>query len=280
MLIFQKVSPLKNHLSEIKKQQKSIGFVATMGALHSGHISLVKQAKQRDSIVIVSIFVNPTQFNKSEDLEKYPRNTESDKALLEEVDCDIVFIPSVKEMYPNKIEPEDINLNGLDKNMEGSFRTNHFDGVATVVKRLFEIITPDRAYFGLKDFQQYLVIKHISSVLNLGPEIIGLEIERNEKGLALSSRNERLSENEKDQALLISKTIRWAKENYKRFEPSELKNQIQIDFKNSNLELEYAEICNPESLKPFHQWSDFKEARIFIAANLGKVRLIDNDRLF
>lgn len=280
MLIFEKVSSLKNHLSDLKQQQKSIGFVATMGALHSGHTSLVSQAKQRDSIVVVSIFVNPTQFNKSEDLQKYPRNNEKDKALLEEVDCDIVFIPSVKEMYPNKVEPEDINLNGLDKNMEGTFRSNHFDGVATVVKRLFEIITPDRAYFGLKDFQQYLVIKHVTAVLKLGPEIIGLEIERNEKGLALSSRNERLSEDEKEQALLISKTIRWAKENYEDHEPSELKNRIQIDFKNSKLELEYAEICDPGSLKPFNQWSDFKEARIFIAANLGKVRLIDNDRLF
>lgn len=280
MLIFEQVSPLIKHLSDLKKQQKTVGFVATMGALHSGHISLVRQAKQRDSVVVVSIFVNPTQFNKAEDLLKYPRNTERDKSLLAEVDCDIVFIPTVEEMYPNKVEPEEINLKGLDKNMEGTYRSNHFDGVATVVKRLFEIITPDRAYFGLKDFQQYLVVKHVTNVLNLGPEIIGLEIERNDKGLALSSRNERLSDLEREEALIISKNMAWAKENYPILSPSELKNQIQLDFNNSNLDLEYVEICDPESLTTVDNWSDSKEARIFIAANLGKVRLIDNDRLF
>lgn len=280
MLIFEKVSLLKNHISDIKKQGKSIGFVATMGALHSGHVSLVRQAKQRDSIVVVSIFVNPTQFNKQDDLIKYPRNKEEDKRLLKEVNCDIVFIPTVEEMYPNKVEPEDINLNGLDKNMEGTYRTNHFDGVATVVKRLFEIISPDRAYFGLKDFQQYLIVKHISKVLNLGPEVVGLEIERNEKGLALSSRNERLSELEKEEALIINQSISWAKRNYTNLEPKELINKLKIDFENSNLDLEYIEICDPYSLNPISHWSEYKEARIFIAANLGKVRLIDNDSLF
>lgn len=280
MLIFEQVHPLKNHIEDLKKRKIPIGFVATMGALHSGHISLVKQAKQQNSVVVVSIFVNPTQFNKQDDLLKYPRNNERDKELLAEANCDIVFIPSVKEMYPNKVKPDDINLNGLDKNMEGSYRTNHFDGVATVVKRLFEIINPDKAYFGLKDFQQYLIIKHISKVLNLGPEVIGLEIERNEKGLALSSRNERLSESEKAEALLIINSISWAKENYSLFSPIELKTKIGNKFKNSKLDLEYVEICDPNSLNPFVKWTDFKEARIFIAANIGKVRLIDNDRLF
>lgn len=280
MLIFEQVYPLNNHLKDLKKQKKSIGFVATMGALHSGHISLVRQAKARNSIVVVSIFVNPTQFNKQDDLIKYPRNTERDKELLKEVDCDIVFIPTVEEMYPNKVEPENIDLNGLDLNMEGSFRSNHFDGVATVVKRFFEIINPDQAYFGLKDFQQYLIVKHISKVLNLGPEVVGLEIERNEKGLALSSRNQRLSVSEQNEALMIYKSIAWAKENYKHFSPSEIKKKIHLDFEKSNLKLEYVEICDPHSLKEISQWSDFKEARIFIAANHGKVRLIDNDRLF
>ncbi len=280
MLIFEKVSLLKNHISYSKKQGKSIGFVATMGALHSGHVSLVRQAKQRDSIVVVSIFVNPTQFNKQDDLVKYPRNNERDKRLLDEVDCDIVFIPSVEEMYPNKVESEDINLEGLDKNMEGTYRTNHFDGVATVVKRLFEIISPDRAYFGLKDFQQYLIVKHISNVLKLGPEVIGLEIERNEKGLALSSRNERLSESEKEEALIIYQSINWAKKNYQNLSPQNLINKLKLDFEKSNLDLEYIEICDPLSLNPIKHWSEYKEARIFIAANLGKVRLIDNDSLF
>ena len=280
MLIFEKVSLLKNHISDSKKQGKSIGFVATMGALHSGHVSLVRQAKQRDSIVVVSIFVNPTQFNKQDDLVKYPRNNERDKRLLDEVDCDIVFIPSVEEMYPNKVESEDINLEGLDKNMEGTYRTNHFDGVATVVKRLFEIISPDRAYFGLKDFQQYLIVKHISNVLKLGPEVIGLEIERNEKGLALSSRNERLSESEKEEALIIYQSINWAKKNYQNLSPQNLINKLKLDFEKSNLDLEYIEICDPLSLNPIKHWSEYKEARIFIAANLGKVRLIDNDSLF
>ena len=280
MLVFEEVGPLKDYLSKLRQEEKTIGFVATMGALHEGHLSLVTQAKQQNEIVIVSIFVNPTQFNNPDDLEKYPRNMDRDIANLEKIDCDIVFIPGVGDIYPSEVKSEDLDLKGLDSNMEGTYRQNHFDGVATVVKRFFEILQPNKAYFGKKDFQQYLIVKHITEMLNLGPEIIGLEIERSEKGLALSSRNERLNEEEKEQALLIINSIRWAQNNYSHLSPQELKSNIQSEFKSSSLDLEYAEICDSETLKPIENWDESGSARIFIAANIGKVRLIDNDSLF
>lgn len=280
MRIFEKVGPLKNYLSILREEGKSTGFVATMGALHSGHLSLVKQAKEQNDQVIVTIFVNPTQFNNPEDLEKYPRDVNRDINNLDSVGCDMVFIPSVEDIYPDSVESEDIDLNGLDKNMEGTYRHNHFDGVATVVKRFFEIIEPSRAYFGKKDYQQYLIVKYVSDKLGLGPEVIGLEIERNDKGLALSSRNERLNDEEREKALLIYNSISWAQNNYENFNPGQLKREINDRFEKSDLDLEYVEICDAESLNEIQDWNIVSSARIFIAANLGKVRLIDNDSLF
>lgn len=280
MLLFEKVSPLKTLLDKLRGDGKSIGFVATMGALHTGHLALVRLAKSQNDLVIVSIFVNPTQFNKSEDLLKYPRNTEKDLAMLRSVDCDIAILPEVDDIYPKAVKSEEIDLIGLDLNMEGTYRPGHFDGVATVVKRFFEIINPDKAYFGEKDYQQYLVIKHISESLSLGPEVIGAPIERNDHGLALSSRNERLSIAGKNAALIIYDSIRWAKNNFEKFNPAEILDIIKNKFQSSELELEYVEICDQATLKPLKEWDDAKHARIFIAAELGKVRLIDNDSLF
>ena len=280
MEVFAESSVIQDYLQKQREKGKSIGFVATMGSLHSGHLALVKQAKNDNDLVITSIFVNPTQFNNAEDLEKYPRNEERDLKNLQSVDCDIVFLPAVKELYPDEVKGENINLRGLDRLMEGTFRPNHFQGVATVIRRFFDILNPDKAYFGLKDYQQYLIVKNVANDLGFKTEVIGSPIERNNKGLALSSRNERLSEDQKEEALIIYECLNWAQRHHKDHSPKEIKERTIKRFRESSLELEYVEICEAELLKPLENWNGQNSARMFIAAFAGKVRLIDNEMLF
>lgn len=280
MQIFTKVSDIQNHLASLKKQGLSIGFVPTMGALHQGHLALTNHSAEDNDITVVSIFVNPTQFNNPTDLEKYPRNTEADITMLETTGCDVVFLPSVKEVYPEKTESIQIDLKGLDKGMEGTHRPGHFDGVATVINRFFEILNPTRAYFGQKDYQQLLVVEQLTKTMNLPVEIVGHQIERSDKGLALSSRNQRLTKEEKEKSLIIYDCLNWMKENAKDLSPEQLTTEIVSRFENSELELEYVQIVDQSTLNEIDGWENIEHARAFIAAFISGVRLIDNMQLF
>ncbi len=280
MHIFRTAQSLINHLNEQRSKGLTIGFVPTMGALHSGHLALINHASRENAVVVVSIFVNPTQFNNAEDLKRYPRNINDDIAKLETTDCHVLFHPEVVEMYPERIESQDINLGGLDTVMEGAHRPGHFDGVATIVSRFFEIIDPDKAYFGEKDYQQLQIIRHVSRQLNFKVDIIPHPIERSTKGLALSSRNQLLSESDQEKALAIIQNLIWARDNHKSLSPTEMAAAIRKNFEAEPLELEYVEIVNQENLRNINNWNEAKHARIFIAAHISGVRLIDNLLLF
>lgn len=253
----------------------TIGFVPTMGALHEGHASLVRRAKLENEQVIVSIFVNPTQFNNSQDFEKYPIRTQDDIALLESLDCDYLFLPSVEEIYPSNLSLPNVDLGDLDQVMEGKYRPGHFKGVVQVVYRLFDLVKPTRAYFGLKDFQQVSVIKKMVDELHLGVQIVPCETLREADGLAMSSRNLRLSEEQRLQALFIYKSLNFCKENSHRFSPNEMKEQVEQMYRNSDLELEYIEFIKPDKLTSLSEtW--VSKAVACVVAYVGEVRLIDN----
>lgn len=280
MHIFRTAQTLIDHLNEQRSKGLTIGFVPTMGALHSGHLALIDHASQDNNIVVASIFVNPTQFNNAEDLKRYPRNIENDIAKLETTRCQILFNPEVEEMYPEKIESQNINLGGLDTVMEGAHRPGHFDGVATIVSRFFKIVKPDRAYFGEKDYQQLQIIRHVSEQLGFKVDIVPHPIERSDLGLALSSRNQLLSPEDQQKALVIIQNLIWAKENFKSLTPMEMAETIKRNFEKTPLELEYVEIVNQENLRNIDRWEEAQNARIFIAAHISGVRLIDNLLLF
>ena len=262
----------------MKSEGKTIGFVPTMGALHYGHISLVSSAMSQCDITIVSIFVNPTQFNNSDDLLKYPRTLEADVELLSTINCDAVFAPSVEEMYPKNRDSIQLDLGNLVNLMEGKFRPGHFDGVVDVVSRLFEIVKPTKAFFGLKDFQQVSVISFMTKKLNLPIEIIACPTLREDSGLAMSSRNMRLSELGKKDALHIYRSLSLAKELAPNFLPTEVKEKVINYFNEGKLELEYLEIVNPTTLESLNtEWVGGSTA--CIVAYCGDVRLIDNLKL-
>ena len=258
-------------------KDKNIGFVPTMGALHKGHVSLIEQSIKNNDITVVSIFVNPTQFNNLDDLNKYPRTLEIDLKILEEVNCDAVFIPSVKEIYPQKEPAIKFNFQGLEKVMEGKFRLGHFEGVGTVVKKLFEIVKPTHAYFGEKDFQQLLIIKKMISQLKMPVNIISCPIFREESGLAMSSRNERLSAPLRKEAHLIYKCLQKVKADFKKSTPSELSKFVAKTFHNKPFfKLEYFTIAEAETLIQADKIDPNKNYRAFIAIFVDEVRLIDN----
>lgn len=260
-----------------------IGFVPTMGALHAGHLSLLKAAKAENDLVICSIFVNPTQFNNLEDLKNYPRNEASDLALLkQDAHCDLVFIPTLEEMYPqDKTSVLDIDLGILEEVMEGKFRPKHFKGVATVVHRFFEIIQAKRAYFGKKDAQQLAVIKNMVKQLELDIEIIGCETLREPNGLAMSSRNLLLTEEEKNKATIIAQTLFQMKEKSAQYSVEELKKWGASALKKEiKLDLEYLEIADANTFQMIDDFNTCDAAIVCVAAKIGKVRLIDNIILF
>jgi len=275
MFLAETITELQNKLNEYKKTG-TVGFVPTMGALHAGHISLVNQAVLENQIVVVSIFVNPTQFNDKNDLEKYPRTLELDLKLLEITGCQIVFAPSAKEVYP---EPDTrvFNFGPLETVMEGKHRPGHFNGVAQVVSKLFDFVKPDKAYFGLKDFQQLAIIKAMVTQLKIPVEIISCPIVREESGLAMSSRNELLTVEERKNAALISQTLFEAKKLSMQKSVSELVEWItQTINKNSYLTVEYVEIADDQHLQPVNSWDEKGGKVCCIAVFCGKVRLIDN----
>jgi pantoate--beta-alanine ligase len=274
--VFKTVDSVKRNLSNIDKKF-SLGLVPTMGALHKGHLSIIKRAKKENDLVIVSIFINPTQFDKAEDLKNYPVTLNADLKLLEEIDCDFVFVPTADEIYNSNIISEKFDFNGLDKVMEGEHRKGHFDGVGTIVKMLFDIIKPTRAYFGEKDFQQLQIIKRMVELKGLPIQIIACEIFREKDGLAMSSRNSRLNKAQREAAPLIYRSLLKCKELFLEKDMKFIKDYIETEFKKDvYLQLEYFEIANVKSLTPAIDIDKNKKYRAFIAAFSGSVRLIDN----
>lgn len=277
MKIANTKSELHELIAELKSEQDSprVGFVPTMGALHHGHLSLIEQASNRCNIVVVSIFVNPTQFNNQDDLKKYPRTFEEDKKLLETITCDLLFYPEVEDVYPEDYIAPEVDLNGLDLVMEGAFRPGHFDGVVNVVNRLFELVQPDLAFFGKKDFQQLAIIKRMVGQLNWNIEIVAVDIKRAATGLAMSSRNARLSDQQKQEALIIFETLNYGLELTKsETNCTRIKAQMISYFEKGALNLEYLEVANSNSLRP--ALSTNEPIVCCIAAHCGEVRLIDN----
>lgn len=277
MEIVAKTNSLQELMQSKKQAKLTVGFVPTMGALHAGHISLVKEAKKDCDVCVVSIFVNPTQFNNLEDLEKYPRTIERDAALLAEAGADVVFTPSVDEIYP---EPDTriFDFGTLDKVMEGEHRPGHFNGVAQVVSRLFDIVKPTKAYFGEKDFQQLAIIRAMVKQLSLDIEIMPMPILRESSGLALSSRNERLSAEQKEIATNIYKALKGSKDECLGKESVALTIEKVTEKINSiqPLRVEYFDIVDGYTLQSVKNWSDSEYIVGCIAVFCGDVRLIDN----
>jgi len=280
MNVFEKIASLQEHLAGLRKNNKSVGLVPTMGALHSGHLSLIERAKSENEVVVCSVFVNPIQFNNPEDLEKYPRDLKKDLALLEEAGCNVVFTPTPEEMYP---EPDTtiFDLGGLDKVMEGKFRPGHFNGVAVVVTKLFSIVQPQHAYFGEKDFQQLAIIKYFTRNLQLPIQIIGCPIVRESDGLAKSSRNQRLTADERTIAPFIYQTLSRAKEklleSYRQISVDELTTWVVTQIQqHEQLKVEYFEIVDAQTLLPVKNWYDSQNIIGCITVYCGEIRLIDN----
>jgi len=276
MLVYAKIKSVQRKISSLKKGT-TIGFVPTMGALHKGHLSLVEQARKENDIVIVSIFVNPTQFDKQEDLVNYPKTIDTDLSLLNSAYCDIVFAPAAEEIYAKNIQSQSFNFDGLEHQMEGKFRDGHFDGVGTIVKRLFEIVNPTKAYFGEKDFQQLQIIKNMVKNNRIPVKVVGCDIFREADGLAMSSRNARLTKEHRDAAPFIYKTLKQAKTKFGTESAIKVIEWVENEFKNHPLlNLEYFEIANEESLQPIKEKNNTQKYRAFIAVFAGKIRLIDN----
>ena len=277
ILVVEGVPNLIDLVQRNKENGVSIGFVPTMGALHKGHLSLVRKAKKENDLVIVSIFVNPTQFNDKKDLEKYPRTLESDISLLLTARADVVFTPASSEIYPEGDQKgNDIDLGGLDSYMEGAFRPGHFKGVAQVVKRLLDIVTPDRLYMGQKDFQQFTIISHMIRTLKIQTDLVVCRILREANGLAMSSRNERLTKETREKAGLIYKTLQSVKKYQNTKSVKELEDYGMKRLNIAPFIPEYFTICDGNTLKPIQNINDTSYAVACVAVWGDGIRLIDN----
>ncbi len=276
MNIYKKKSEIINIISKYKSKGKSIGFVPTMGALHKGHISLVSKSVECNDITVVSIFVNPTQFNNPNDLKTYPRTIEEDINKLEEANCDILFYPEIEEIYPEK-DTREFNFGYIDNIMEGKNRPGHFNGVGQVVSKLFDIVKPHKAYFGMKDFQQVAVIKKLIKILNYDIKIVACPIIREKDGLAMSSRNMLLTKEHRKNAPYIHCTLIKACKFVADKNVEELKEWVVKEI-NSNpyLKVEYFDIVDDTELKPVKSWNDNNIKIGCITVQAGDVRLIDN----
>ena len=289
MKVFNFIVDIQRFVEEKRNEGLKIGFVPTMGALHEGHLSLINRAKKENDIVVCSVFVNPIQFNNPADLEKYPRTPEKDIEKLERAGCDAVFMPSAEEMYPEKVE-DHYDFGDLERVMEGACRPGHFNGVAIVVRKLFEIITPNKAYFGEKDFQQLAIINKMVKDLNMKLEIVPCPIVRENDGLAMSSRNVRLNETERAIAPKIFATLNDVASKIDAtgvtslqdsMSPAEMKSYALAKYSEiKEFDVEYVEITDEINLKSIENWNECEHARIFVALQLGPVRLIDNVRIF
>lgn len=277
MLLFTQIAPLRAYLNARKQLGHKIGFVPTMGALHPGHLSLVQLSKSQTDLTVCSIFVNPTQFNNAEDLAKYPRTIENDMYLLEQAGCDVLFHPDAAEMYPNGMKVEAVHWGAVTHSLEGFFRPGHFDGVIAIVKRLFEVVEPHTAFFGSKDYQQCAVVNRMCAEFKIPVQLVLGQTLREKDGLAMSSRNTRLSEYERTEALWISKALFGIREGKSRFEPAQLLEQAgEIVGQSPLLKVEYLSIVDAETLEEARQWWPGRKYVALIAAWCGNVRLIDN----
>jgi pantoate--beta-alanine ligase len=272
--VFTTKKHLAEHLQQSRKSGKTIGFVATMGALHQGHLSLIEQARQKSDEIVCSIFVNPTQFNDPKDLEKYPRTIEADIALLERAGCDILFNPPVSEIYDGN-EQWHLDIGEPEFLLEGKFRPGHYQGVTHVVYILFDIVKPDLAFFGQKDYQQFMIISQMVEHLHIPVKLVMCPIMREPDGLALSSRNVHLTAEDRRHALILSKTLNWVKDNFERSKISQLKQEAgQMIGAEPGVEPDYFEIVDGATLHPADELS--KTIVALVAAKVGKTRLIDN----
>ncbi|MFH0867606.1 MAG: pantoate--beta-alanine ligase [Bacteroidota bacterium] len=279
MKLIYNIFELEQYILFLKKRKKNIGFVPTMGALHKGHISLAAKARAENDVCVCSIFVNPGQFNNAEDFKNYPRSLNSDIELFEQSGTDAVFIPSEEEIYPEPVK-EKFDLGGLDKIMEGRFRPGHFNGVAFIVKKLFNLIKPDRAYFGEKDFQQLAIIKYMVKKLAMPIKIITCPTIRENDGLAMSSRNKRLSAEERMKAPLIYETLLEAKEKIKKQSVAEVKKWVEMQINSCDLiMMEYFEVADSETLTLADAIDKNKHYNACIAVYVGNIRLIDNIKI-
>lgn len=269
-------SPLKikSHLADLKKEGKKVGFVPTMGALHQGHLALIKRAKNENDIVVCSIFVNPLQFNRKEDLEKYPNRLKEDSEMLKEEGCDLLFTPQKEELYAEQPKT-DFNFGSIAVGMEAEYRPGHFEGVAAVIERFLSILSPDKAYFGEKDFQQLAIVRWVKEQFNFDTEIVGCQTVRDENGLAMSSRNYLLDESQYLIASEIYKLMKYCQTMVGQIPPQVLAKECFEKLK-TNFKPEYFEIVDGLTLQPIKSWEESKQPRAFVAAYLGSVRLIDN----
>ena len=274
MRVFTTTREIQQYLADLRNKGLSTGFVATMGALHQGHLSLIQQAKKDNDLVICSIFVNPTQFNDPADLEKYPRPIAHDTQMLEQAGCDILFNPEVTEMYADN-EHWHLALGEIEHLLEGKFRPGHYQGVTQVVYKLFNIIKPDTAYFGQKDYQQIMVITKMVELLNLPVKLVMCPILREEDGLAMSSRNIHLTAEDREHSLILSKTLNWVKENFDSNNIAGLQDKAAEAINaEEGVSLEYFELTDGDTLHPANQTT--KNVVALVAARVGKTRLIDN----
>ena len=279
MKVLKSKKTLIDYVERQREMGKKIGFAPTMGALHQGHLSLYKAAKKENDEVISSIFVNPTQFNNPDDFQKYPKTLEKDLELLEKAGVDAVYVPNVEEMYPDGLNSKKYDFDGLENEMEGKYRPGHFDGVGTIEEELFRQVQPHNAYFGEKDYQQLAIIKKMVEKTKLPVKIHGVPTLREEDGLAMSSRNVRLTETQRKEATIIYETLTKVKEWFKVISLEEIKQKVTDIFRNSNFELEYFVIADEETLKEANTIDEDKEYRAFIVAYADTVRLIDNMHL-
>lgn len=276
MVVFDNIEEISRYVDGERKNGKTIGFVPTMGALHDGHISLVKRAKEESDIVIVSIFVNPTQFNDPKDLEKYPRTVDADLSLLERNGVGAVFVPDVDTMYP-EVDERVFDVGSVCEVMEGKHRPGHFNGVMQVVSKLFDIVKPDKAFFGEKDFQQIAVIRAMLKLTKQNVEIVSCPIYRSESGLALSSRNTLLSEEQLSESPKIYKALKDSTEMCGRYSPDEVIRMVTETLNSHRFfTVEYFEIVDAETLLPVTNWDDSEHIQGCITVYCGDVRLIDN----
>lgn len=277
MLIFDNQMGLAAHLNSIRMPKSTTGFVPTMGALHAGHLSLLSQSVDDNDITVISIFVNPTQFNNPEDLKKYPRTLEADIEKVKSVSADIiVFAPSVSDIYGDNPISRHFDFDGLENQMEGKFRPGHFDGVGTIVKRLFEIVEPTNAYFGEKDFQQLQIVRKLVSKYEIPVNIVLCPIFRESNGLAMSSRNERLTPEVRSKAAVIYKSLQAAKQHFGTKSVGELRDIVKdVLSAEKEFELEYFEVADEKTLVPVEKTENNEKYRAFIAVFANDVRLID-----
>jgi pantoate--beta-alanine ligase len=277
MPIFHGKASLKDFLKSVKTAGSTTGFVPTMGALHQGHLALIKKSLLENDNTVISIFVNPTQFNNSEDLAKYPRTMTEDIEKLDTLNAKIIlYAPSVEDIYEGNVFSQHFDFEGLENQMEGKFRPGHFNGVGTIVKRLFEIVAPTKAYFGEKDFQQLQIVKKMVAKHNLPVLIIGCPIHRENNDLAMSSRNERLSKQERTEAAIIYKSLTTAKEKFKKQSSKKITAWVKSFIeKNPLFKVEYFTIADETTLLSCDRKNKNKKYRAFIAVVVNNIRLID-----